>query len=479
LGRDVEYSIVNEFDILSREELIGIILKAQAATQESKAAILALTERVAYLEKENEALRSQLPRGGAGGVAAPPFVRPNRKGRSEQPRKKRKKSFVRRRETATEEMVHVVGDRCPDCGGPLSEPWEHDRRQVIEIPITPIGVIDHIIMAQRCGYCGKVHHAKVTDSEKVIGKHRFGIRFMSLVATLSVGNRIPHRMIQKLLAGLYGVHVSVGGISEILHKVAQLGKGETEKILQEIRGSPVVHGDETGWREDGLNGYLWSFSTPRERYFHRDKSRGHEVAKEILGEEFAAALVSDFYGGYNWYLGPKQRCWSHFKRDLDLLREKHQGDLGIERFVSSVLGVYRRGKKVARALGRRKARMRERNDLASALESRLYEIVGPYIGDKDAPQHTLAKRVERHGGEFFTFVRYEGVPSSNNAAERAIRPAVTARKISGGTRSEKGSETKSILMTLFGTWTLRKADPFQECARMLTESCSTLVPSPA
>ena len=456
---------MSEFDGLSREELIGIILS--------------LGERVAYLEKENEALRSQLPLGGAGGAAAPPFVKPNRKGRSEQPRRKRKKSFVRRRETPTEEIAHVVGERCPDCGGRLSAPWEHDRRQVIEIPLTPIRVIDHIIMAQRCGYCSKVHHAKLTASDGVIGKHRFGIGFMSLVATLSTGNRIPHRMIQKMLRGLYGVHVSVGEISEMLHKVAHCGKGEAEKILEDIRGSPVVHGDETGWREDGLNGYLWSFSTLRERYFHRDKSRGHEVAKQILGEEFAAALVADFYGGYNWYLGPKQRCWSHFKRDLDVLREKHQGDLGVEGFVSSVLGLYRRGKKIARALDRRKASERERNDLASTLEEKLYEIALPYLGDKNAPQHTLAKRVERHGGEFFTFVRYKGVPSSNNAAERAIRPAVTARKISGGTRSEKGSETKSILMTLFGTWTLRKADPLQACARMLTESCSTLVPSPA
>lgn len=351
---------------------------------------------------------------------------------------------------------------------------------MIEIPLTPIRVIDHIIMAQRCGYCRKAHHAKLRASDGVIGKHRFGIGFMSFVAWLSVGNRIPHRMIQKLVKGLYGVHVSLGEISEILHKVAHLGKGESGKILEAIRGSPVAHGDETGYRQDGLNGYLWSFSTPRERYFHRDKSRGYEVAKQILGEEFAGVLVADFYGGYNWYLGPKQRCWSHLKRDLDLLTEKHQGDLGVEGFVSSVLGLYRRGKKIARGLDRRKAGERERIRLRrTAIEEKLYEIALPYIGDKNAPQHTLARRVERHGGEFFTFVRYEGVPSSNNAAERAIRPAVTARKISGGTRSEKGSETKSILMTLLGTWALWKADPLQACARMLTESCSTLVPSPA
>ena len=452
------------FDDLSREELIAVIHELQASVEE-------LSERVAYLEKENEALRGQLPGGGASGAHAPPFVKPNKKERSDAPRKKRKKWFVRRRETPTEEIPHSTGERCPDCGGPLSTPWEHRRHQVIEVPETPIRVIDHIIMAQRCGYCRKVHYGKLTPADGVIGNHRFGIGFMSLVATLCTVSRIPQRMIPTVVEGLYGVQVSIGEISEILHKVAKCGKAEAGKILEEIRTSRVAHGDETGWREDGVNGYIWSFSTPEARYIHRDGSRGQKVAKEILGETFCGVLVADFYAGYNWYTGPIQRCWAHMKRDLELLKEKHEGEAGVEEFVHSIMSLYSVAKKIARRLNRSKAGERERSLVASGLEEKLYEIAKPYMDEKDAPQHTLAKRIRGHGGEFFTFVRYEGVPSTNNAAERAIRPAVTARKISGGTRSGKGSETRSVLMTLFGTWTLRKLAPLDECERMLKGTC--------
>ena len=77
--------------------------------------------------------------------------------------------------------------------------------------------------------------------------------------------------------------------------------------LERIRSSPVVHADETGWRENGRNGYVWTFSTPAERFFLR-RGRGKEVVDEVLGESFGGILVSDFYASYDHYPGLKQRC---------------------------------------------------------------------------------------------------------------------------------------------------------------------------
>ncbi len=110
-----------------------------------------------------------------------------------------------------------------------------------------------------------------------------------------------------MLSYLYGFEVSKGEICELLHEVARMGKDEYANILNKVRGSPVVHGDETGWREDGANGYVWSFSTPQERYFVYRHSRASSVVKEVLGDEFIGTLVSDFYGAYNIYDGVKQR----------------------------------------------------------------------------------------------------------------------------------------------------------------------------
>jgi len=70
----------------------------------------------------------------------------------------------------------------------------------------------------------------------------------------------------------------------IRRKCGVCGTQCTPKVLlEEIRGSPVVNADETGWREDGINGYIWSFSTPKLRYFVYRQSRSGQVAKEVLG----------------------------------------------------------------------------------------------------------------------------------------------------------------------------------------------------
>jgi len=220
-------------DTRSREELI-----AENAI---------LREKLVALEAEIEMLRSLLSGGGSGSSAAP-FVKPNRQQRREQERaerKKRKQSFSRNRDVATEIIEHAV-DVCPDCGKRLSGGWVHTRRQVIEIPQTLVRVIEHVLIARHCGVCGKRHIPKLDLSGQVVGKSRFGVRLMSLIAEMATNCRMPHRIIQHMLYGLYGLRISVGDISEVLHRVAKCGEGAYNALLSEIRGSPVVNADETG-----------------------------------------------------------------------------------------------------------------------------------------------------------------------------------------------------------------------------------------
>jgi transposase len=423
-----------------------------------------LRERLVLLEAEVEMLRSMLSGGGKGSSAAP-FVKPNRQERREAQRakrKKRKKSFSRKREIPTEVVEHRL-DKCPDCGRKLSGGWVHSRRQVIEIPETPVRVIEHVVIAGWCGACGKRHIPRLEMSSEVMGNSRFGVRLMSVVADMATNCRMPHRTIQRILGALYGLRISVGEISELLHRVADRGVNAYRDLLCEIRGSPVVNADETGWREDGVNGYIWSFSTPKVRYLVRDRSRASEVVTRTLGDEFAGVLVSDFYGAYNAYEGVKQRCWVHLLRDLKSLREKHPKNKSVEQWVGHVKSTYERAKEAATGNYDQMQRCR----LRQRFEARMLRLATPYRDAKNAPQRVLAKRIESFLGELFSFVDCEGVPSDNNAAERAVRPAVIARKVSGGTRSKKGSNTRMTLMSLFGTWNLRGLDPLTTCKAML------------
>ena len=453
-------------ETLSREELLAVVARQ--------------AQRIAELEQEVEYLRSQL-QGRGPGSALPPFVKLNRKKREPSPktvRKKRSQAFVRKREQPTEEIRHEA-EQCPNCGRPLEGGWEHARHHVIEIEETPIRIIDHVLIRRRCGICGTLHLPSLGPADGVFGQCRVGPKLMSLVSTLCTDYRLPRGSVQRLLQSVYRVHLSVGEISEILHLVAGRGEAGVASVLEGIRSAPFVHADETGWREDGINGYLWSFSTPTVRYFYRDQSRGGQVARGVLlgqweqedgtirQEEcrrFTGVLICDFYSGYTWYDGPIQRCWDHFSRELKELKEKNGGDAGVDAWVGRVFKVYQRAKEVA--AGRYPEE--ERRAWRRKLETELRALAKPYLEDKKAPQHQLAARIERFQSELFVFVQYPGVPSGNNPAERALRPSVVARKISGGTRSAKGSKTMAALRTLFGTWALRGRDTLQACIELVT-----------
>ncbi|MBI2844522.1 MAG: transposase [Armatimonadetes bacterium] len=129
-----------------------------------------------------------------------------------------------------------------------------------------------------------------------------------------------------------------------------------------------------------------------------------------------------------------QRRWVHFLRELGKLLDKHPQNEGLALWVEEVRDIYKAAKKAAKRGFREEVRARLRQEL----ETRIYALAEPYLKKKDARRHVLAKRIDKHLGELFTFVQYPGCPSGNNAAQRPIRPAVIARKISGGTRSLEG-----------------------------------------
>ncbi len=422
---------MQDLDALSREEIIALFKEQWQLNQQ-------LSERAALLEAEIERLRKDPPSGVA--RAVPSYVKPNRPPKEKTERKKRSRSFVRHREEATRVVKHAV-ENCPDCGRKLSGGWVHRVRQVIEIPFIPYSVTEHQMKGRYCGVCNKRYVASPDLSGVVLGRHRVGVRLMSLIGYLGEVCRVPKRTMQAMLQSIYGLHLSVGEIAELLHALARKGRAFYEGLLEAVRAGPYVSADETGWREDGMNGYVWSFSNRDTRLYLRNQSRGHQVSEAALGEGYKGILVSDFYGGYNYHLGEHQRCWAHFIRDLKDLADKHPGDAKVSAWVKTL------GEK--------------------------YLGVDPY--GQAVPQRVLAQRCVRYANELFTFVEHPQVPSENNAAERAIRPLVTARKCqgyphemgSGGTRSAKGSDTKMVLASIYGTWHIRNLDPIHECNQML------------
>jgi transposase len=462
----------------SREELLALVrrqreqiadleqevkrLRGELTTQQAE--MTRLTERVGALLAALEpsdgddpaphptTMPGLKPAGRRRSSVSPPFAR-----------KRRARGAGRKRLRPTARHVHALAT-CPQCRTALHGGTVRRTREVIEVGPAPLVVTEHVYLERRCPRCRGRWLPGAELAGVIVGQGRLGVGLLSLIATLREELRLPVERIQWYLHAVHGLEVSVGGIVGALHTVAARAAPLVASIRAQIRASPVLHVDETGWREDGSNGYVWTFSTPTQRAFVRG-SRERMVLEQEVGADYSGVLVSDFYAADTSYDGRHQYCWAHLLRDVAELGTAHRDDVAVGGWADGVHQLYQRAAVAATlpdAAARRQARQ--------ACETALGALCAPYLSLPEAPQRVLCERLTRHLRDLFVFVEDPDVPATNNAAERSLRHLVTARKISGGTRSSAGTATKMTLATLFGTWRLQGRDPLAECRALLANA---------
>jgi transposase len=311
----------------------------------------------------------------------------------------------------------------------------------------------------------------------MVGQGRMGVRIASLIAYLRTSLRMPVRLIREYLSTMHNLLISTGEIVELLHRIAQSEavKQSVHKILERIRRSPVVHGDETGWREEGQNGYVWCLCTPKgERYYEYDHSRAGAEAKGMLGAEFRGTLVSDFYAAYNDLSCEHQRCWVDLLllRDVHELKEGHKEDQEVQEWARQLRKVYDTAQEGLRGNGSSPPSQEERAAIYEQSVEATEELAKRYANAKEHathPCHTLSKGLLLYLEELYQFVRQAGLSADNNLAERSVRPIVVMRKVWGGTQSPRGSRTGMRLNSLMGSWRAKGLNPFQECLLLLSQ----------
>lgn len=458
----------------SREELIAVIgrlreqvadqgqeiarLRAELATQQ--AAMVGLQERVGTLLGRLDPPQDDDP---SSHPTTMPGLKPpgRRRPRDPEPRsrKRRAHGYGRKRMPPTARQVHAYA-ACPQCQTALRGGTVRHRREVIEWVPARIAVTEHVYLERRCPRCrGRWQPGPDLDGV-VVGQGRLGVGVMALIATLREELRLPVARIQWYLAAMHGLTLSVGAIVGVLHTVAARAEAVVAGLREAIRASPVLHVDETGWREDGRNGYAWTFSSEYERVFVRG-GRERAVLEEAIGTDYPGVLVSDFYAVSTGYEGRHQYCWAHLLRDVAELVGQQGPDAGVRGWADAVHALYERATTFAHPDPAVRRRQRQ------GYEAELGALCAPFLGDEQAPQRVLCERIIRHLAELFVFVEDPTVPPTNNAAERSLRHLVTSRKISGGTRSPAGTATKMTLATLFGTWRCQDRNPLEECRALL------------
>jgi transposase len=457
---------------LSHAELVDLVVRQselidqlQAVIAEQRTLIARLEARIRELEAERD--RNDPTKRMPG---LKPAATPRR--RKSGPRKRRAHGFSRRGAVApTEQVVHAAAV-CPQCATRLSGGTERWRKEVLEVPPAPVRIIQHVYVERCCPTCGRrvvPPPARPAELGVLSGRQRLGLGLLAYLAVLRAELRLPVQLIQWALQALHGLELSQGAIVGALQRVAAVGQATAAEIRTTIRASPRVYADETGLRQDGTNGYLWSFSPERERYFVRGP-RTKEMVDEVLGLDCAGVLVTDFYAAYDHYAGPHQRCWAHLLRDIHELTDKHPTDAALQTWATAVHGVYARACRAQRGPAtRRPAAQRQ-------AEADLLKPCTPYLAADAAtvPQAVLCRRIQKYLPELFTFVVDPALSSTNNAAERSVRPVVCQRKISGGTRSPEGTHTFTTLATLFGTWRARGLDPLVACRSLLAQAAASV-----
>jgi transposase len=275
---------------------------------------------------------------------------------------------------------------------------------------------------------------------------QLGLNALSTAILLRVAHRLPFRQVARVLADLPGLSVSAAAVARQVQRAAKWLAGDYERLLIELRSAPHVHADETGWRTDGNNGYLWALTDPKHTLYHVDKSRSGAVIEKLLGRAFDGTLVSDFYSAYARMDCRKQKCLLHLLRELAESAEKSK------EFASGAF--YPEVKRVLKGALQLKGRREELNKAdyesrARRLEKQLGELAR---ADYQEPnERRLARRMLKHQSELTAFLWDKLLEGTNNAAERAIRPAVVARKISGGSRSKAGADAWAKLASLLRT----------------------------
>lgn len=211
--------------------------------------------------------------------------------------------------------------------------------------------------------------------------------------------------------------------------------------------SPVVQGDETGWRIDGRLAWAWCFRDERLALFLIDRHRNREVLKRALGESFAGTLVSDFYAVYNGLDCRKQRCLVHLLRELAKLREALPAP-SVRSFIQPLITLFQD----AIRLGKDRQSLGEAAfaEACDRIQSRFDALL---LESRSRHPECLRiwKRLFKHCDELFTFLDDPRVPADNNGSERDIRSLAAARNDGGTHRTEWSATAFAQLKSVIAT----------------------------
>lgn len=435
-------------ECLSRDDLIALVL-AQAAQIET------LTRRVAELEA-----RLGPPPKTPDNSSLPPSrgEKANRPDKPKKPRAGRPGTFRALAETP-DRIVEALADTCPHCNHDLTPADQPDIHAYDHIDLPPIKPVVTRVHRHRgvCPCCRKGFAAPPPVGLEPGSP--FGPNLAALTVHLHVTQAISLERLAGLLDEVFGVEISEGAITNILARAQAPLVAAAEAIKEEVRASPVIASDETSARVAGKTWWQWVLLCSTAIYHVITDTRGAATVTTFLDGAVPEVWVADRYAGQAGHGLERQVCLAHLLRDARYAVEA--GDTG---FAPGFKRLLLR----AMAIGRRRSDLKDstlkqyRADLDRRLDRLLARPPTAATGRK------LRQAILGCRADLFRFVTRRDVPYTNNACERALRPSVIFRKVTGCFRSTWGATVYAAAVSVIATGRLRGLSALQALKNALS-----------
>jgi transposase len=415
-------------------------------------------EEIDRLRRENEQLRKELKAAGRGKVQG----QSKRKGKRKRPgRKAGKGRFTFRGAPATAatngppQTVPVTITQCPCCGGELR--WERtDEATVTDMPAQPQPEVKcYAVEVRRCEACGqrvRGQHPDVGPDQYGATAHRVGPRVKAAAHAVHYGMGVPVRKLPAILREFTGVEVTQSALTQdALKKSAGVIGNAYQQLRAGVSLSPVTYTDDTGWSIHGQSAHLMAFDTDEATVFQIRSQHRNEEVRELIPTDYAGVLVTDrgkSYEADELSNVDQQKCLDHLKRNIDEVLETKTGPA--RSFGLKLKKILRDARKLWR--DQRAGKAKNFQARTKKFEQKLtYHLRHRSLQDEDNQRLLDGIGLQHDQGRLLQFLHNPAVEPTNNRSERAVRPAVIARKVSHGSKNIRGAESFAAFTSVIQT----------------------------
>jgi transposase len=361
-------------------------------------------------------------------------------------------------------------DACPDCRIPLENITTHEQYQTDIPPVVPI-VTRFEVQVGTCPCCGKRvqgQHPEQTSQSLGAANHSLGPRATATAADLKNRLGLPFRKIADLFGRYFNLPCCAGALTRRAARLADAGRGVVDVLNLQIRSRAIVHADETGWWKGGEKTYLHTLASDDIVLFLVG-DRSNDIAREILGPDFAGRVCCDGYAGYDIF--QTARCNAHpIRRVRDLLKTEIADPAPLEAIQQLLRG--------GLALRDRREELTDRGyrRLVSIHKGNIHQWIEAHANHDDEAVGRLARHLRKYQQEFLLYLDDPQIPATNNYGEGTLRFAVLLRKIGCCNRTDRGVETFETLSSLLATFGRRGKDFIAWAIELLQGTSPKFVP---